>query len=109
VEIAYQVRAGVREQFIRAAHALGKSRRRDGANVWRLHRDQSDPNRYVERFLFDSWSEYLRHRARATLADHELQLRIASMLIVGASAKMEHYIAEEVRPSPGDATRRGAR
>jgi hypothetical protein len=64
VEIAYQVRPGAREKFIRAAHALGKSRRRDGANVWRLYRDLSDPNRYVERFLVDSWSEYLRHRAR---------------------------------------------
>jgi MFS family permease len=105
VEISYQVRPGAREEFIRAAHGLGKSRRRDGANVWRLYRDLSDPNRYVERFLVDSWSEYLRHRARATVADHEVHLRIASMLIEGASPKMEHYIAEGVRPSQCDETR----
>jgi MFS family permease len=94
VEISYHVRLGAREEFIRATHTLGRSRRRDGANVWRLYRDLSDPNRYVERFLVDSWSEYLRHRARATVADHELQVRIASMLIEGAPPKMEHFIAE---------------
>jgi MFS family permease len=98
VGITYRVQSGAREEFIRAAHALGKSRRRDGANVWRLYRDLSDPNCYVERFIVDSWSEYLRHRARATVADQEAQLRIASMLMEGTSPKMEHFIAEAVRP-----------
>jgi hypothetical protein len=97
VGITYRVQPGAREEFIRAAHALGKSRRRDGANVWRLYRDLSDPGCYVERFLVDSWSEYLRHRARTTVADQEAQLRIASMLIEGTSPKMEHFIAEADR------------
>lgn len=99
VEITYCVRLGTLEEFIRAAHGLGKSRRRDGASVWRLYRDLSDPNRYVERFLVDSWSEYLRHRARATVKDHDAQLHIASMLVDGVPPKMKHFIAEADRPS----------
>jgi MFS family permease len=94
VEIEYRVRAEFRAQFVLAVQQLGKSRRRDGANVWRLYRDLSDSSRYIERFVVDSWPDYLRHRARLTLADAMAEERIAAYTVDGAAPKIAHFIAE---------------
>ncbi len=93
VEISYRVRAEVRGEFTRAMQALGKARRRDGANVWRLYRSVSDPAVHVERFLIDSWAEYLRHRARTTVADSEAQRLLLPLLVAGETPEMRCYVA----------------
>jgi hypothetical protein len=93
VEITYRVRAEVRDEFARAMQALGKARRRDGANVWRLYRSVSDPAVHVERFLIDSWAELRRHRARTTVADSEAQRLLLALLVAGETPKMRCYVA----------------
>jgi Transmembrane secretion effector len=52
----------------------------------------------VKRFVVDSWADYLRHRRRATVADEEAECTIASMLIIGETPKMQHFIATAIRP-----------
>lgn len=69
VEISYRVNDAERDIFVRTAYAVGQSRRRNGAQNWRLYRDLSEKNLYVERFIVESWLEYLRQRARVTKAD----------------------------------------
>ena len=66
--------------FLEAASHLRAPRRRDGATFWRLYRDLAEPTRYVERFIFASWADYLHQRARATLADRELEEGVRSFL-----------------------------
>jgi hypothetical protein len=73
---------------------LRAPRRRDGATFWRIYRDLSDSSRYVERFIVTSWAEYLHQRARATMADQELESRVREFLLPGESVTMQHYIAE---------------
>ena len=73
---------------------LRAPRRRDGATFWRVYRDLSDPARYVERFIVTSWADYLHQRARATLADQELEARLLQHLLPGEQPSMQHYIAE---------------
>jgi hypothetical protein len=80
--------------FLEAASLLRAPRRRDGATFWRLYRDLAEPSRYVERFIVTSWADYLHQRARATLADQELEARVRSFLEPGATVTMQHYIAE---------------
>ena len=94
VEIAYRIRAPESQQFLEAVTQLRSPRRRDGATLWRIYRDLADPSRYVERFIVTSWADYLHQRARATLADQELELRVREFLAPGESVTMQHYIAE---------------
>ena len=83
-----------RAAFLNAASHLRAPRRRDGATFWRLYRDLAEPTRYVERFIVTSWADYLHQRARATLADQELEARVRSFVQPGEAVTMQHYIAE---------------
>ena len=94
VEIAYRVRLDDVAAFLEAASLLKAPRRRDGATFWRLYRDLAEPARYVERFIVTSWADYLHQRARATLADQEIEGRVRSYLEPGEAVTLQHYIAE---------------
>ncbi|NUZ06270.1 MFS transporter [Piscinibacter koreensis] len=94
VEIGYRVRPDDVAAFLDAATQLRGPRRRDGATFWRLYRDLAEPTRYVERFIVTSWADYLHQRARATLADQELEALVRSYLEPGATVTMQHYLAE---------------
>jgi hypothetical protein len=94
VEIAYRIRPDEVAAFLDSASHLRAPRRRDGATFWRLYRDLAEPTRYVERFIVTSWADYLHQRARATLADQELEARVRSFVQAGEAVTMQHYIAE---------------
>jgi MFS family permease len=94
VEIGYRIRAGEAQEFLNAVTQLRASRRRDGATLWRVYRDLGDPSRYVERFIVASWADYLHQRARATLADQEVEARVRVFLRDGEVVTTQHYIAE---------------
>jgi MFS family permease len=94
VEIAYRVRADALPAFLDAVSQLKGPRRRDGATFWRLYRDLGDPCRYTERFIVASWADYLHQRARATLADQELEATVRAHLRPGEAPVVQHYIAE---------------
>ncbi len=94
VEVSYRIRTGEADEFLHAVSQLRASRRRDGATLWRVYRDLGDPTRYVERFIVASWADYLHQRARATLADREVEARVHEFLREGESVTMQHYIAE---------------
>lgn len=94
VEIGYRVRAAAIPAFLDDVSQLRGPRKRDGATFWRVYRDLSDPSRYVERFIVTSWADYLHQRARATLADQELEAALRAHLLPGEVPSMQHYIAE---------------
>ncbi len=94
VEFGYRIRADEAEAFLDTLSRLRAPRRRDGATLWRVYRDLSDPSRYVERFIVTSWADYLHQRSRATLADQELEQRARSFLLSGETVSAMHFIAE---------------
>jgi MFS family permease len=94
VEIAYRIRPEDAPAFLELASHLRAPRRRDGATFWRLYRDLAEPTRYVERFIVTSWADYLHQRARATLADQELEALVRAFVQPGEAVTMQHYIAE---------------
>jgi MFS family permease len=94
VEITYRVRAEQTAAFLDDVSLLRGPRRRDGANVWRVYRDLSDPTRFTERFLVTSWADYLHQRARGTLADQQLEAQLLTHLQPGTAPETQHYIAE---------------
>ncbi len=94
VEFGYRIRADDAKAFLDTLSRLRAPRRRDGATLWRVYRDLSDPSRYVERFIVTSWADYLHQRSRATLADQELEQRARSFLLPGETVSVMHFIAE---------------
>jgi MFS family permease len=94
VEIAYRVQPERIDAFLDDVALLRAPRRRDGATLWRVYRDLSDPARFVERFIVTSWADYLHQRARATLADQTLEGRVREHLMPGTDVRIDHYVAE---------------
>ncbi|HMC15208.1 MAG TPA: MFS transporter [Albitalea sp.] len=94
VEIGYRIHAQDAPAFLDAVSQLRGPRRRDGATFWRIYRDLSDAQRYVERFIVTSWADYLHQRARGTLADQELEAQVRAFVLPGEPVTMQHYIAE---------------
>jgi MFS family permease len=94
VEIGYRVRPERTAAFLDDVSLLRATRRRDGATFWRLYRDLGDASRYVERFIVTSWADYLHQRARATMADQDLEARLLAHLHEGEVPSLQHYIAE---------------
>lgn len=91
VEISYRATAAAQADFIQAAYAVGQSRRRNGARNWRLYRDLADPERFVERFIVESWLDYLRQRARVTQADQIRETQLQRYL-AEANTSTKRYI-----------------
>jgi MFS family permease len=94
VELIYRVRPEASEAFLNQAVLLKAPRRRDGASFWRLYRDLDDRQRYVERFIVQSWADYLRQRDRMTLADRQLEESLREYLAPGSEVEARHYLAE---------------
>ena len=82
------------EAFLDTLSLMRAPRRRDGATFWRVYRDLADPSRYVERFIVTSWADYLHQRARATMADQDVESRVRAFMLPGETVTMQHFIAE---------------
>jgi len=79
IQLEYRIDADKREQFLKAIAKVGPTRRRNGATSWRVFRDVGEEGRFVERYVIASWAEYVRLRARMTMADSQLQQRVAEL------------------------------
>jgi MFS family permease len=79
IQIEYMIDAQNRGRFLRAVNAIEPTRRRNGASYWRLYRDLEHEGRFVERFVITSWAEYVRLRARMTVAERRLQVRVRQL------------------------------
>jgi hypothetical protein len=94
VELVYRVRPEAVDAFVADVTRLKAPRQRDGALFWRLYRDLADPQRFVERFIVQSWVDYLHQRSRQTLADRELEAALHTHLSEGSAIETRHYLAE---------------
>jgi MFS family permease len=73
VDITYTVDAEQVPPFLAAMTAVERSRRRTGAQRWRLYRDGADPSKFRETFTVASWGEHLRqHGDRLTGTDRDI-------------------------------------
>ena len=69
IQVEYRIEPERRKAFVRAVKRAERIRRRNGAVSWRVFRDVAEDGRIVERFIIQSWAEYVRLRTRMTVAD----------------------------------------
>jgi hypothetical protein len=67
--IEYVVRQDDQLRFLAAMSEWRRIRRRDGALNWRLLRDLSDPQLWIERYETPTWLDYVRLNSRMTRND----------------------------------------
>jgi hypothetical protein len=99
VQVNYVIRTQDRAEFLEVMQALGRSRKRDGALYWRMYRDLGHPQRFAERFIVRSWTDYRRQRSRATEADRRVEQRAWNLHIGPEAPEMQHMLAERM---PGE-------
>ena len=99
IQVEYRVDAEKRRAFLKAIQAIGPTRRRNGATSWRVFRDLAEDGRFVERYVIDSWAEYVRLRSRMTMADSRLQERIAQFQRTDVPIRVSRLIGVNYDPS----------
>jgi MFS family permease len=72
IQIEYRIEPDHRAEFLRLIQKVEWIRRRNGATSWRVFRDLGQEGVFVERYLLESWAEYMRLRGRMTLAERKL-------------------------------------
>jgi quinol monooxygenase YgiN len=75
VTIEYRIDPARADDFRALMQESRRSRLRQGALSWDLLRDISDPGRYIEQIVDESWTEHLRRFDRVTAADVALRER----------------------------------
>jgi hypothetical protein len=76
VTIEWRVAPANAAAFVAAMWPVGRARRRTGASLWGLFRDEEDPTLFLETFTVDTWHEHLRqHLERGTVMDREIEAK----------------------------------
>ncbi len=94
VTIEYVVDAQHADEFRGVMEASRRSRLRHGALSWELFRDTSDPTRWIEYFIDETWVEHLRRFDRVTAADNLLREQRRRFGRDGAPPKVTRHIAD---------------
>ncbi|MBS0394982.1 MAG: MFS transporter [Proteobacteria bacterium] len=102
VSIEYRVAPADVAEFVRAAYALGRTRRRDGARRWSLMQDVDDPQRFIERYQAVTWLDHLRQRHRATVADQSVREAVLRLHRGPEPPRVRHLVGRTPEELPLD-------
>jgi MFS family permease len=91
ISIEYRIDPERADEFLGVMHRLGVARKRDGAMRWGIFGDMSDPARYLENFIVESWAEHLRQHSRLTVAD-KIEVDLAHSFHTGAQPPRESHL-----------------
>jgi MFS family permease len=93
ITIEYRIELPRAGEFERAMHMLETIRRRDGAIAWGIYSDVSEPTRYLESFMVETWGEHLRQHYRLTISDTDLETYIRSFHVGPEPPVTTHFVA----------------
>ncbi len=92
VTLEYRIDSANAEEFSKVMQALSQARRRDGAIQWGLYQDLSEPGRFVETMVVESWAEHRRQFERVTNADRAIEERARAFHIGNEPPKVSQMI-----------------
>ena len=101
IQIEYRIDPSNRNAFVRAIRRVGPTRRRNGATSWRVYRDLGEEDRYVERYVIESWAEYVRLRSRMTMADSRAQEAVERLQRPGVPIRVSRLIGVDLASVEG--------
>ena len=79
IQLEYRIDPENRAAFLHRIQTMESIRRRNGASSWRVFRDLAEDGRFVERFIIESWAEYVRLRTRLTVADRKIEEQVTAL------------------------------
>lgn len=97
IQVEYRIAPENAKAFLLAIHAIERTRRRNGADDWRVFRDIAEQDCFVERYIISSWAEYVRQRSRMTVTDRQLQERVAKLQQPGVEIRVSRLIGIDPR------------
>lgn len=92
IQLEYRIDPEHRDAFLRTINGIEPVRRRNGAIDWRLFRDLGEEGRFVERFVIQSWAEYVRLRTRMTVADRQIMDQVGTLQRSGVPVRVSRLI-----------------
>lgn len=98
VRVEYRIDPAKWNEFGRAMRRLRRARLRGGAFRWALFADLSEPGKYTETFLIESWLEHLRQHERLTVADREIETIVRAFHIGDTKPEVSHLLARPLPP-----------
>ncbi len=97
VNIEYCIDPVRGDDFLKLMQESRRSRLRQGALSWELMRDLSDPGRYVEQIVDESWIDHLRRFDRVTASDVALRDRKLAFHIGPNPPLVSRWVVESGR------------
>ena len=94
VTIEYIIQPGQAEEFRQLMQESRRSRMRQGARGWSLLHSMSQPERFVEQIIDESWTEHLRRFDRVTAYDVSLRDRKLAFHVGEGPPRVTRYFAE---------------
>jgi predicted MFS family arabinose efflux permease len=93
VTVEYLIAAEDAAAFRVAIQEMRRVRRRSGALSWGIFEDASQPGRYVETFVVESWLEHLRQHDRFTENDKAIKTRVDRFHRGADKPRVSHLIS----------------
>lgn len=94
--IEYLIDPARASEFLALMEASRSSRLRQGALSWELLHDLSEPGRYVEQIIDESWTEHLRRFDRISASDANLRERRMSFHIGDQPPRVTRFLIEHI-------------
>lgn len=92
--IEYRIDPARAAEFVALMNESRRNRLRSGALSWDLLHDVSEPDRYIEQVVDESWVEHLRRFNRVTAADVEMRKRKYAFHLGDGEPKVTHYLVK---------------
>jgi len=96
VTVEYRIDPARGAEFVELMRESRRVWLRNGVLAWELFRDTTDPGRYIEYFVDESWVEYRRRQERVIASDIALRERKNAFHIGDTPPVVTRYIAEPV-------------
>jgi len=94
VTIEYIIQPSQTQEFRQLMQESRRSRMRQGARGWSLLHSMSQPERFVEQIIDESWTEHLRRFDRVTAYDVSLRDRKLAFHVGEGPPRVTRYFAE---------------
>lgn len=101
VTIEYRIRSQDIAEFLTVMSERRRVRIRDGARHWTLLRDLSETDLWTERYHTSTWTDYIRHNQRRTVADVETTTRIMALHQGPEPPRVHRMIERQTGSLPG--------